>query len=52
LTEDLDGIVLNPESDNVLITRITLLKYSLGFERFANDERLSMSIFYMFPLQM
>ena len=52
LTEDLDGIVINPESDNVLITRLTLLKYSLGFERFANNERLSMSIFYMFPLGM
>lgn len=49
LTEDLDGIVINPESDNVLITRLNLLKYSLGFERFANNEKLSMSIFYMFP---
>jgi hypothetical protein len=51
LTEDLDGIVINPESDNVLITRLNLLKYSLGFESFANDERLSMSIFYMFPVK-
>ena len=51
LTEDLDGIVINPESDNVLITRLNLLKYSLGFERFANNEKLSMSIFYMFPIK-
>lgn len=50
LTEDMDGIVLNPESDNVLIPRATLLRYSLGFERFANDEKLSNSIYYMFPL--
>ena len=50
LTEDMDGIVLNPESDNVLITRATLLRYSLGFEKFANDEKLSNSIYYMFPL--
>ncbi|WP_407414334.1 SseB family protein [Methanobrevibacter sp.] len=48
LTEDMDGIVLNPESDNVLIPRSKLLKYSLGFERFANDEKLSTSIFYIF----
>ena len=48
LTEDMDGIVLNPESDNVLIPRPMLLKYSLGFEKFANDEKLSTSIFYIF----
>ena len=48
LSEDMDGIVLNPESDNVLIPRVTLLRYSLGFERFANDEKLSDSIYYMF----
>lgn len=48
LTEDMDGIVLNPESDNVLIPRSKLLTYSLGFERFANDEKLSTSIFYIF----
>ena len=50
LMEDMDGIVLNPESDNVLITRSMLLKYSLGFEKFANDERLSNSMFYIFNL--
>lgn len=50
LTEDMDGIVLNPESDNVLIPRSKLLQYSLGFEKFANDEKLSTSIFYIFTL--
>lgn len=50
LCEDMDGIVLNPDSDSVLITRSTLLKYSLGFEKFANDERLADSIYYMFLL--
>ena len=50
LSEDLDGIILNPESDNVLITRYNLLKYSLGFERFANDEGLSESMYYMFKI--
>ena len=52
LSEDLDGIVLNPESDNVLITRYNLLKYSLGFEKYANDERLSESMYYMFNLKL
>lgn len=50
LSEDMNGIVLNPESDNVLIPRATLLRYSRGFEKFANDEKLSNSIYYMFPL--
>ena len=51
LTEDMDGIVINPDSDNVLIPRSELLKYSLGFEKYANDERLSTSIFYIFPFE-
>ena len=50
LSEDMDGIVLNPESDNVLIPRTQLLRYSLGFENFANDERLSESMYYIFNL--
>ena len=50
LTEDMDGIILNLDTDNVLIPRVTLLRYSLGFEKFANDEKLSESIYYMFPL--
>lgn len=48
LSQDMDGIVLNPQTDNVLIARATLLKYSIGFERFANDERLGDAIYYMF----
>lgn len=51
LSEDMDGIVLNPQSDNVLISRTTLLKYSRGFEKFANDEKLSNSIYYMFLIE-
>ena len=50
LSEDMDGIILNPQSDNVLIPRATLLRYSIGFERFANDERLADAIFYMFEI--
>ena len=50
LCEDMDGIIINPESDNVLIPRGELLNYSLGFEKFANNPRLSTSIFYMFTV--
>ena len=51
LSEDMEGIVINPETDNVLIPRSVLLRYSLGFERFANDERLSEAMYYMFNLE-
>ncbi|WP_458453088.1 SseB family protein [Methanobrevibacter sp.] len=51
LSEDLDGIVLNPDSDNVLIPRSVLLRYSLGFEKYANDMRLCDSMFYMFGIE-
>lgn len=51
LSEDLEGIVLNPDSDNVLIPRSVLLRYSLGFEKYANDMRLCDSMFYMFPIE-
>ncbi len=50
LSEDMDGIILNPSSDDVLIPRQTLLNYSLGFERYANDERLSDSMYYIFEI--
>lgn len=50
LSDDMDGIVLNPSCGDVLIPRSVLLKYSLGFERYANDERLSESIYYMFMI--
>ena len=50
LTEDMDGLIINPESDNVLIPRASLLRYSLGFEKYANDERLSEAMFYIFKI--
>ena len=50
LCEDMDGLILNPDSDNILISRAELLKNSHGFEKFCNDERLSNAIFYLFLL--
>ena len=51
LSDDMDGIILNLDSDDVLISRQTLLKYSLGFEKYVNDERLCESIYYMFLIE-
>lgn len=50
LFEDMDGLIINSESDNILIPRSILLSYSLGFERFANDERLSEAMYYLFQI--
>ena len=50
LTEDMDGLILNPESDNVLIPRVTLLRYSLGYEMYANNDRLSEAMYYLFKI--
>ena len=50
LSEDMEGIVLNPSCGDVLIPRSVLLKYSLGFEMYANDERLCESIYYLFMI--
>lgn len=51
LSEDMDGIVLNPESDNVLIPRAVLLRYSLGIERYASDDRLCEAMYYIFKTE-
>lgn len=50
LSEDMDGLIINPATSNVLIPRGILLKYSLGFEKYANDMRLCDAIYYMFSL--
>lgn len=50
LLEDLDGLILNLDSDNVLIPRGVLLKYSRGFELYSNDDKLATAIFYMFKI--
>ena len=51
LCEDMDGIILNPETDNVLIPRGELLKHSRGFEKFCSNPRLCNAIFYLFSIE-
>ena len=51
LSMDLDGLILNPDTDNVLIPRGELLKNSYGFEKFCNDSRLMSAIFYIFDIK-
>ena len=48
LNDDMDGIIINPNTDNVLLTRDVLLKYYSLLEKTCNDSRLNSAIFHMF----
>ena len=48
LFNDMDGIIINPNSENILLTRDVLLKYSSQLEKTCNDSRLNSGIFHMF----
>ena len=50
LNDDMDGIIINPSLDNVILTRETLLKYSGVLEKVCNDSRLNSAIFHMFEM--
>ena len=51
LHDDLDGIIINPNSDNVTITREVLLEYWSLLEDWCNDERLNTAIMHMFLIE-
>jgi hypothetical protein len=51
LNDDLDGIIINPNSDNVTITREVLLEYWPLLEDWCNDQRLNTAIMHMFLIK-
>ena len=51
LNDDMDGIIINPESDNILLTRDTLLAFSPLLEKTCNYSRLNSAIFHMFLME-
>ena len=51
LSDDLDGIIINPNEENVLLTREVLLEYSPLLEMMCNDSRLNSAIFYLFTME-
>lgn len=51
LNDDMDGIIINPKSDNILLTRDTLLEFSPVLEKTCNDSRLNSAIFHMFLME-
>lgn len=48
LNDDMDGIIINPGSDNILLTREILFEYSPLLEKTCNDARLNSAIFHLF----
>ena len=51
LNDDMDGIIINPHEENILLTRDVLLRYYHLLERTCNDSRLNSAIFHMFLME-
>lgn len=51
LFDDLDGIVINPRSDNIILTRDILLEFSEMLSKTCSDSKLSSATYYMFPVE-
>lgn len=51
LSDDMDGIIINPESDNIVLTRDTLLEFYPVWESKCNDPKLNSAIFHMFLME-
>ena len=52
LNDDMDGIIINPNCENILISRNVLLEYSDVLEVICYDEKLNSAVFHMFPMEM
>ena len=51
LGDDMDGIVINPGSDNIVLTREILFEYSDIVDNTCDDPKLNSAIFHMFPME-
>lgn len=48
LNDDMDGIIINPGLDNILLTRDVLFEYCQLLEVICNDKKLNTGIFHLF----
>lgn len=51
LNDDMDGIIINPESDNVVLTRDILLEFSPLLDETCNNPKLNSAILHMFLME-
>ena len=49
--DDMDGIIINPNSDNILLTRDVLFEYSSLLERTCNNPKLNEAFYHMFIIE-
>ena len=48
LADDMDGIIINPNSENILLTRDVMLEFSNLLEKTCNNHKLNSGIYHMF----
>lgn len=51
LSNDMDGIIINPSTDNILLTRDVLMEFSPMLEEICNDPKLNSGIYHMFSME-
>ena len=51
LNDDMNGIIINPNAEHILLTREVLLEYSHLLEETCNDSRLNTAILHMFLIE-
>ncbi|WP_407376136.1 SseB family protein [Methanobrevibacter sp.] len=51
LNDDMAGIIINPNGENIVLTRYVLMEYYPFIEKTCYDERLNSSLFYMFEME-
>lgn len=51
LSEDLDGMVINPGDENIILTREVLMEFYMIIAETCHDPKMNSSVFYMFPVE-
>ena len=51
LNDDMDGVIINPADERIMLTREVLLEFSPLLEKTCNDSGLNSAIFYMFLVE-
>ncbi len=51
LNSGMDGIIINPSEEHVMITREVLMEYYGVLEKTCKDERMNSAIFHMFVME-
>lgn len=51
LNDDMDGVIINPQDENILLSRDVLLEHYSFLEKTCNDVRLNSAILYLFLME-